>query len=146
MVLSRWPIDEIDDQLRNRVAELVELISGHRGIRRGNELRIGNKGGVAVIVDGPNKGRITPFDGDGKGKSPFQYIQAEMNLSFTDAVEWAANWLSISPDYKPDTEAERIRKEKRDRDRQAAEVFKKIDETKRIAKAVAIFESAQVIK
>ena len=146
MVLSRWPIDEIDDQLRNRVAKLVEHFTGELGVPRGNEIRFGTKGGLAVIVAGPNKGRITPFDGDSKGKSPLQYIQAEMNVSFTDAVEWAANWLSISPDYKPDPEAERIRKEKRDRDRQAAEVSKKIDETKRIAKAVAIFESAQVIK
>ena len=139
-------IEEIDSLLRDQVIELVDFLTGAKGKRRGNEMRWGKKGGLAVIVAGPNKGRITPFDGDGKGKSPFQYIQAEMHLSFYDAVDWAANWLSISPDYRPDPEAVRIRKEKRDRDRQAAEAVKKIDETKRIAKAVAIWDSAQVIK
>jgi hypothetical protein len=139
-------IEEIDNQLRDQVVELVDFFTGAKGKRRGDEMRWGKKGGLAVMVAGPNKGRITPFDGDGKGKSPFQYIQVEMNLSFPDAVDWAANWLGISPGYKPDPEVERIRKEKRDRDRKAAEAIKEREEAGRIAKAVAIWNSAQVVE
>ena len=80
------------------------------------------------------------------GKSPFQYIQSEMNCSFNEAVDWAAKWLGIAPDFKPDPEVAQLRLEKRQRDRHQAEILDRADKAGRIAKAVAIFEAAEVIK
>jgi hypothetical protein len=136
-------IAEIDHRLRERVGELVEFVSGEKGVRRGGEIRIGNKGGLKADISGLAKGRITPFDGAGKGMSPFQYIQSEMNLSFPGAIEWAANWLGISPDYKPDPEAELQRTERKKVERQEAEAVEKADQEKRTAKAVAILGATQ---
>ena len=99
------PIDEIDRLLRDRVVELVTDLSGKQPNKRlsgRTETRFGNKGGIAVAISGVAKGRITMFDGDGKGRSPFQYIQIVLNCTFTEAVKWAANWLGIGPDYHPD--------------------------------------------
>ncbi|MBT7745241.1 MAG: hypothetical protein HN725_08110 [Alphaproteobacteria bacterium] len=81
-----------------------------------SEARFGTKDGIAVTSAGPNKGRITLFDGDGKGRSPFQYIQHEMGLSSGEAIKWAANWLGVDGgvQFKPDPklkERRRIEKE-----------------------------------
>jgi phage/plasmid primase-like uncharacterized protein len=143
MPRTLWPTNEIDDRLRDCVGELVEHVSGSKGVRHGNAIRFGSKGGLKADIAGPAKGRITPFDGAGKGMSPFQYIQAEMNCSFPDAVDWAANWLGMSPDYVPDPNAERIRREKRDRDRRKAEAQEKVNIAKRIKNATTILNASQ---
>ncbi len=136
-----WSVEEIDHQLRDRVGELVESISGKQGVCRGNEIRIGTKGGLKADIKGPNKGRVTAFDGDGKGKTPLQFIQSEIGCSFPDAIDWAANWLGMSPDYKPDPEVERLRREKRERDKREAASKDEEEKAQRIGKAVSIFNS-----
>ena len=54
MTPYRWPIDEIDYQLRERVGELVEYVSGQRGVRRGNDLQVDNPAQTAVIPCTPS--------------------------------------------------------------------------------------------
>jgi hypothetical protein len=142
-------IEEINIRLRDNVVELVTHLSGDAPNTRWsnrNEVRFGRKGGIAVCTSGSTKGRITMFDGDGMGRSPFQYIQSELNCSFNDAVDWAANWLGLSPDYKPDPEVARLRFEKRQQDQRQAEILEQADKERRIAKAVAIFDAAEVIE
>ncbi len=138
-------IKEIDDRLRDNVRELVEHLRppSHPGKRQGHQVRYGRKHGLAVDVSGANKGRITPFDGEGKGRSPFQFIQDEMNCSFPAAVEWAANWVGIPSDYKPDPDAVCRQTERRKRERLEAEAQKKAGEATRTAKAVAIWKTTQ---
>jgi len=143
MIKPNWPIDEIDYRLRERVGELVVSVSGQTGIRRGNEMRFGNKGGLKVDISGADKGRITPFDGAGKGMTPFQYIQSEMRCSFPEAVQWAAKWLGLSPDFKPDPETDRRRKEQRERDRQETDAREQAERSRRIDLAIKIYERSE---
>jgi phage/plasmid primase-like uncharacterized protein len=140
------PSSEIDEQLRDNVAELVSYIQGEPGVRHGNDMRWGNKGGLVVAVAGRDKGRITCFDGDGKGRPPLNYIMEEYGYSFPQALEWAADWLGLSPDYKPDPKAESQRKEKRDLHQQEAEVQEQADKTKRVAKAIEIYDATKCVQ
>jgi putative DNA primase/helicase len=135
--------EEIDARLRDNIDALVTHFAGKPGKRRGNEIRWGNKGGLKADIAGPNKGRITPFDGDGKGMSPFQFIMQEQCCSFPNAVEWAAGWLGLSSDYKPDPDAERRRKKTRKLERREAEALEQADKAKRITKATAIWKASQ---
>lgn len=131
---------EIDSRLRDNIAELVTHIQGERGERHGNEMRWGNKGGLCVMVAGRDKGRITRFDGDGRGRTPLTFIMEERGCSFPQAVEWAANWLGLSRDYKPDPEAERRSQEKRGREQCEAEAEAQAEQAQRLAKAVEIVD------
>jgi len=144
---NRHPhFDEIDDRLRDNIEELVTRLSGitpNKSLSHNDELRFGNRGGVAVVTAGRDKGRVTPFDGDGKGLSPFQYIQSEMHCSFNEAIDWAAGWLGISRDYKSDPDAERKRKEKQKRDRAASTAKDKDNKAARTAKATDIYKATQ---
>jgi len=144
---NRHPhFDEIDDRLRDNIENLVTHLSGpppNKSLSHNDELRFGNRGGVAVVTAGRDKGRVTPFDGDGKGMSPFQYIQSELHCSFNEAVDWAANWLGISHDYKSDPEIELNRKGKQKRDRAASTAKDKADKATRTAKAVNIYKTTQ---
>src|SRR5262245_33757314 len=89
-------IEEIDRWLRDRIEDLVcELRNAQPNpkLSTKTELRFGGKGSLAVTVAGRDRGRITDFEGDGKGKTPLQFIQAERGLSFNDAVLFAKEWL-----------------------------------------------------
>lgn len=140
--VNRHPAEEIDALLRDNVADLVAYLLGTPGKRRGNEMRWGNKGSLVVTIAGRDKGRITRFDGDGKGRPPLRFIMEEYAYSFPQAVEWAANWLGVSPDYKPDPEAERRREKKRKRERAEAVVEEKRQRQKRISWAEQLAEKS----
>ena len=68
-------VEEIDAQLRDRVQGLVEHLRppSNPGKRIGTRIEYGAKGGLKVEVAGKDRGRITPFDGDGKGRSPLHH-------------------------------------------------------------------------
>lgn len=141
-----WPIEEIDDRLRENVGELVEHVLDqppNRKLSIKDTLRFGNKGGIAVEISGPDRGRITPFDGDGKGRSPLKFIQEQYDLSFFDALNWAAHWLRLPPGYKPDSGVERHRRERRKRKQREFEVLEAANRAKRIAQAVEIYDGAR---
>ena len=138
-------LNEVDSRLRDNVQSLVEYLRPPSMLpkRQGHQLRYGRKHGLAVDISGRDKGRITPFDGEGKGLSPLQLIQAEMGCSFPAAVEWAANWLGLSPEYTPDPETERKREEKREREQLASKAAREAKEGQRITRASSIWEAAQ---
>jgi hypothetical protein len=95
-------IDVVDRLLRDNVAELVEHLRGvppNKGSASRRVVRFGRKGGLAVDVAGPNKGRIVDFnDGGNKGQSPLQFIQSEIGDDLFGAVQWARAWLGIEGD------------------------------------------------
>jgi Toprim domain-containing protein len=104
---DRIDIKTIDRLLRERVGELVIHIRGQQPNRARSsrtELRFGTRGSLAVVISGRNKGRITDFEGDGKGMSPLDFIQSELRLPTRgEAVRWAKEWLGIDRggDYSP---------------------------------------------
>jgi len=138
-------VDVVDEQLRNLVADLVSHFHGGPGNHRGNEARWGKKGGLKAEVAGPNKGRITAFDGEGKGLTPLQYIMGERNCSFAEAVEWATHWLGMSPDYKPDPATDLRRKLKREKERREAELQDLADKVERVEMARALYRQSKLI-
>ncbi len=141
MLNSRQPIEEIDALLRERVVELVADITGtqpNKLLSRKGEARFGSKGGIAVTTAGKDKGRITLFDGDGKGRSPFQFIQYELNLEFSAAVSWASNWLGLDNAYRPNPVAQELANQKRDTERAATEIAEQQDRQKKIDTAVEL--------
>jgi hypothetical protein len=141
MLNPRQPIEEIDALLRERVVELVADITGtqpNKLLSRKGEARFGSKGGIAVTTAGKDKGRITLFDGDGKGRSPFQFIQYELNLEFSAAVSWASNWLGLDNAYRPNPVAQELANQKRDTERAAAEIAEQQDRQKKIDTAVEL--------
>jgi phage/plasmid primase-like uncharacterized protein len=98
-------IEELDRRLRDRIEDLVcELRSAQPNPKLSTkaELRFGSKGSLAVTVAGRERGRITDFEGDGKGKTPLQFIRDERGVSFENAVLFAKEWLG-----EPDTTARR---------------------------------------
>jgi len=136
MGITKPTINEIDARLRDSAADLVAHLSGKQLSQQHSgksESRFGTNGGIAVMIAGPNKGRITLFDGDSKGRSPFQYIQHELGLPFTDAINWASSWLGLggNTDFKPDPQLE----ERRRREKEIAEAEAAIDVKKRQTKA-----------
>jgi hypothetical protein len=96
---SGGDLPEIDRRLRDHVAELVEHLRGeapNKALSNRHTVRFGRKGGLAVDINGPNKGRITDFnDGGNKAQSPFQFIQSEIGGDFAGAFQWAKAWLGI---------------------------------------------------
>ena len=138
-------LNEVDFRLRDNVQSLVEYLRppSQPPKRQGHQLRYGRKHGLAVVISGRDKGRITPFDGDGKGRSPLQFIQDELHCSFKEAVEWAASWLGLSPDYTPDPETERKREEKRKKEKIAARAAQEAEKRQRTTKAYSIWEATQ---
>ena len=143
MSSSHPPLEEIDALLRGRVVELVTHQTGkspNKHLSRKGESRFGHKGGIAVTTMGKNKGRITLFDGDGKGRTPIQFIQHNLNLGFPEAISWASNWLGLDHDYRPDPKAEERRKQKREKEKAEAEVVEKRERQKKISNAEKLVE------
>jgi putative DNA primase/helicase len=145
MTEFKFPASDVDERLRDNVGDLVSHFHDSQGTRLGNEKRWGRKGGLKADIAGPNKGRITPFDGEGKGMSPFQYIMRERNCGFADAVEWAAHWLGMSPDFKPDPATDIQRELNREKKRQEAEIQDIADKVERAEKARALVQRSNAI-
>lgn len=92
-------LPEIDRRLRERADKLVEHLRGetpNKVLSNQRVVRFGRKGGLAVDITGPKKGRIVDFnDGGNKGQSPLQFIQSEISGTVAEAVQWARAWLGI---------------------------------------------------
>jgi hypothetical protein len=137
---AAWDVlDYVDRQLRDRVVELVEHLRGeapNKASSTRRTVRFGNKGGLAVDIDGPNKGRITDFnDGGNKAQSPFQFIQSEIGGDFAGAFQWAKAWLGIEGE-PPEP---RVRRE----DSKSSSAEAEREEAERQAKVGQIIAEAQ---
>ena len=139
-------IEETDAQLRDRVQELVEHLRppANPGKRIGTRMEYGTKGGLKVEVLGKDKGRITPFDGDGKGRSPIQFIQYELDLDKAEAIQWAIGWLGISDeDYHRHHEAGKKQRKEQEKKRREQEAETTADKARRTGSAIAILNKTQ---
>jgi hypothetical protein len=107
---ASWDLRELDRRLRDHVADLVEHLRGespNKALSNRRTVRFGRKGGLAVDVDGPNKGRITDYnDGGKKAQSPLQFIQAEIGGDKAEAIRWALAWEGMEGE-RPEPKARR---------------------------------------
>jgi Toprim domain len=88
----------IDNALRASAEALVSHFRGqpNKALSSKSQLRWGNKGSLAAVIAGKDKGRITDFEaGIGKGMSPFQFIAAELGTDIAGAFCFARNWLGM---------------------------------------------------
>jgi putative DNA primase/helicase len=138
-------LDEIDALLRDDVINLVSYLTGsppNNSLSKKGEARFGRNGGIAVTTMGKDKGRITAFDGDSKGRSPINFIQYYLNLEFREAIKWAKNWLGMDDDYRPDPKAEKSRRQTGDKDRAQAENAENQERQRKISHAETIVNAA----
>lgn len=146
---ARFSIEDIDCQLRKRVGELVEHLQGTgRNLSQSNKKtwRFGSKGGLAVEVSGPDIGRITPFDGDGKGRTPLQYICDTLRCPMPKAIEWAADWLGLSVSQKTRSNDQEQRLRRRlEKERRETERKEEVDRDIREARAKRIWDASQAV-
>lgn len=133
-----WDLDEIASRLREHAPELVQHLRGeapNKALSDRRTVRFGTKGGLAVDIDGPNKGRITDFnDGRDKAQSPLQFIQSEIGGDFPGAVRWAKAWLGI--------ECERPQPKARREDRERSNAEREREEAQRRSKVAQIVAEA----
>jgi putative DNA primase/helicase len=90
--------DELDALLRERVADLVADLRGqqpNKALSTKTTRKYGNKGSLSVEVAGRHQGRITDWEGDGKGMSPLAFIRAERGGEWRDALAFARSWLGL---------------------------------------------------
>ena len=140
------PIEKIDAQLREHVQDLVEHLRPpeNPGKRIGTRIEYGTKGGLKVEDSGKDKGRITPFDGDGKGRSPIQFIQYELDLDKAEAIQWAKDWLGVSDEsYRRNHGVRKRPREDQAEERQQQEAEVTADKARRTESAIAILNKTQ---
>ena len=90
--------ERLNAALRADVLKLaLTFRPGAQQAQYGDEVRLGRSGSLAVVVSGPDCGRITDFAADGKGLDPFEFIINERGGNFIDAVKWAEQWTGIAP-------------------------------------------------
>ncbi len=90
--------ERLNAALRADVLKLILTFRpGEPQTQNGDEVRLGNSGSLAVMVSGPDRGRITDFADTGKGMDPFEFIMKERGGNFSDAVKWAEQWTGMEP-------------------------------------------------
>jgi putative DNA primase/helicase len=111
-------LDEIRRRLRERIRDLAEVLLGkpNRAMSTRSNWRWGGKGSISIQVSGKDRGACVCFEDGWKG-DPIGLIQREHRCDFKQAIAWAAGWLGIDTNYKPDTAADERRQKEREEQR-----------------------------
>lgn len=96
--LTRWDIPAITEGLKAKSTELATLLLGENKTRENNQLRFGtNKGSLIVTIEGEKQGLWYDHQ-TGEGGNLLQLIQKEKNMSFKEALNFAGNYLALTPE------------------------------------------------
>lgn len=89
-------VAELAALLNDRVADLAKDLLGepNRAHSSSRQLRFGNKGSVAVEIDGPDAGRWYDHE-HGVGGDGLELIRHRRGLTNGAACDWARNWLGL---------------------------------------------------
>ena len=95
---KRWDKDAILQGLKDNVKEFSISLLGEPKSSDGNQLRFGsNKGSLVVTIEGEKKGLW--FDHQtGQGGAMLNLIMTEKQCSFSDALSYAGEYLSLEPE------------------------------------------------
>ena len=88
--------------LVQHAAEIAITVLGEPNLRLcgGRELRFGNRGSLAVAIDGPKAGRWYDHE-NGEGGDLIDLIQRERCSSFRDAITYAEEFIGTAPQRRP---------------------------------------------
>jgi len=96
--MAELSVADIAARLNARIADLAHALLGepNRALSTATQLRFGNKGSVAVEIDGPNVGKW--FDHEhGVGGDGLELIRHQHGVANGDACDWAREWLGLPP-------------------------------------------------
>lgn len=96
--MAELSVADIAARLNARIADLARALLGepNRALSTATQLRFGNKGSVAVEIDGPNAGEW--FDHEyGVGGDGLELIRHRHGVANGDACDWAREWLGLPP-------------------------------------------------
>ncbi len=131
---------EIRAVLIDRVELLAETLLGAHSKTHSNRTtrRWGSKGSLALVLSGSKRGAWRSHEAV-EGGGPIELICHARRCSFSDAVEWGADWAGIAPADDIDQAQQQARDEQRRRDREQRqaqiEVEGAVDRRDRIARA-----------
>ena len=88
----------IEDILKSNIESLVYALFPDGPTRKdGQVFRFGTKGSLAVACRGENKGCYHDFE-NGQGGGPLSLIQKALGIDYSEAKEWAKNFLGHAKD------------------------------------------------
>lgn len=133
-----YDVREIEGLLKNSVGPFVEKLLGKPNpkLSSPNEWRYGNKGSLAIKIDGEKRGYWYNFE-TGESGGLLSLLQKNMGLSFKDALQYAANVVGIGKDsaikdsenilikHKEDDENQ-VKTDKNDENKKTNEYAKKL--------------------
>jgi predicted P-loop ATPase len=99
---ARPPIGEVAQRLNERAAELARALLGepNRSLSTRTQLRFGNKGSIAVEIDGTERGRWYDHE-NGVGGDGISLVSQTLDLANGAACEWAIDWLGLGDRADP---------------------------------------------
>ena len=138
-------LDTIRDELRAQAERAAQALKGERNrkLSSRHEWRWGKKGSFCLALSGAKRGLCFDHDAN-EGGDLLWWIGREIGGGFPETVAWARDLLDMpEPTSRPDTEAERARREtrrkalaeKRDKERAEREAAQAADEARRTAYA-----------
>lgn len=118
-------LDEIKEMLCDRLEALADALDYQPTSRRGHDWRSGKRGSSSLIVQsrgGLKRGTYSNFEHLDKAGSPLDFIMVERGLTLAAAIQWAKDWLGITPGaVRPETPAHVLEERARKRAEQEAE-------------------------
>lgn len=126
-------LDELRAALRADVPGLAEALLGppNKALSTRNTWRWGNKGSLALEVNGPHKGLWYTHEG-GEGNNPLGLIRHVRGGSFPDALAYARKFTGLANDADDDEDQD-DRREQREADRQARRAEREAAEAEELA-------------
>lgn len=95
----QYDLQQIKDGLNQNAEQIAIEILGQPKVRGGNYLKFGsNHGSLSVTTKGEKAGWWNDFsDNHSKGRTMLSFIEKQLNISKSDAIEYAASWLGMMP-------------------------------------------------
>ena len=90
---KQWDVTQINQGLSYQLEDLVRVLKGDVKVRQqGDQMRLGNKGSLAINISGHYRGTWTDFESGEKGNL-IGLIQRERGLNFKGALEFGLDFL-----------------------------------------------------
>src|SRR4051794_18925625 len=91
---------DVAGQLNDRIADLATELLGapNKALSSKTELRYGNKGSIAITIQGGKIGVWYDHE-NGTGGDAIGLVREHLNFSYEEAFDWARHWLGL-PEFR----------------------------------------------